>query len=239
MRFAPSEFIAGYAYAAFALVATLFLPQSRAVGLVVLFSAIGLASASFQIREVPFAMLFALPGLAAAITTYVLPRGLILTAFAVLFASDAAFALAGSEMEGAAQQAARIQAFEAQSACGEPRSIRPLAALPAGAVAGFVDQGPAILLYSTDSAIAGPYHRDAKGIEDTFAIFTGSPDAARAILKQRRIAYVMACRAAPDWKYYIDQAPNGLLAQLAKGRPPAWLSPAGGAGDTLVWKVEP
>ena len=113
--------------------------------------------------------------------------------------------------------------------------MAPLASLPRGRVAAFVDQGPAILVYTQDSVIAGPYHRDADGITDTFAIFTGTPDAAHAILKRRGVAYLMACQAAPDWNYYIARAPDGLLARLARHQAPDWLSPAGHAGDVSVW----
>jgi hypothetical protein len=157
----------------------------------------------------------------------------------MLLVSDASFALVGADIEGEAQQAARIKAFQAQFACGEKDAMAPLNRLAPGRVAAFVDQGPAVLLNTPDSVIAGPYHRDADGIEDMYAIFTGTEAEARAILKRRGIAYLMACRAAPDWKYYIDRAPAGLLARLAHNRRPPWLAPAGQSGDTFVWKISP
>src|SRR6185312_15556999 len=160
LHLAPSEFVAGYAYGAFSLIACLLLAPSRAVLLVVLFAGVALGVATFEIREAPFAMLFALPGLAAMLATYVLPRGVIAAALAVLIASDATFALAGAEIEGDARQAARIAAYEAQIACGQAPAMAPLAALPPGAVAAFVDQGPAVLIATRDAVIAGPYHRD-------------------------------------------------------------------------------
>jgi hypothetical protein len=239
MHFAPSEFVSGYCYAVFALIAGLFLSHTGAMVRTLLFAAAALTIATFEIRAVPFAILFALPGLAAAMATYLLPRGVVLTALALLVASDGAFALEGVQIEGVQQHLARIQRYQAQAACGEQAAMGPLISLPTGRVAGFVDQGPAILAYTQDSAIAGPYHRDADGIEDTYAIFTGMPEQARAILQRRGISYVMACSAAPDWSYYIAKAPNGLLARLARHQPPGWLMLARQAGAIQVWRVVP
>ncbi len=100
MRDAPGEFFAGYVYAAFALAATLFLATSRSVLLVVLFAGLALLAASFDMRQMPFALVFALPGLAAAVASYVLPRGLIATCLALLVASDAGFAFAAALLLG-------------------------------------------------------------------------------------------------------------------------------------------
>ena len=237
MHFAPSEFVSGYCYAVFALVAGLFLPRTAAMARSVLFAAVALTIATFEIRAVPFAILFALPGLAAAIALYLLPRGAIFTALALLVACDGAFAFEGVQIEGAQQHLARIRKYQAQAACGEPAAMSPLTSLPPGRVAAFVDQGPGIMAYTADSAIAGPYHRDADGIEDTYAIFTGTADQAQAILRRRGIAYVMACTGAPDWSYYIAKAPNGLMARLAGHDLPDWLKPAAQAGDIRIWRV--
>jgi hypothetical protein len=238
VSFAPSEFVMGYAYAVFALLAGLFLPRNRAVWLGLLFVCAALGMATLEIRETPFALLMALPGLAAVLAVYVLPRGLLMMVVAILLSSDAAFALTGAALEGDDAQATRIHAFNAQAGCGEAPAMAPLLGLPPGRVAGFVDQGPAILAYTQDSAIAGPYHRDSDGILDTYAVFTGPPDAAHAILKKRGIHYLMACSAAPDWHFYQDRAPQGLLAQLAAGELPAWLTPAGQSGAVTVWRVK-
>jgi hypothetical protein len=109
-----------------------------------------------------------------------------------------------------------------------------LNALPSGRVAGFVDQGPAIMAYTKDSAIAGPYHRDAAGILDTYDLFTGPNP--RSILQKRGIEYLMTCRAAPDWDFYA--ARGGLMAQLAAGQVPRWLTPAGNSGDVTFYRVK-
>ena len=79
--------------------------------------------------------------------------------------------------------------------------------------------------------------QDADGIADTYAVFTGSDVAAHAILEAPRRDYLMACSAAPDWSFYIAEAPQGLLARLASGHGPDWLVPAVHAGDVSVWRV--
>ena len=63
-------------------------------------------------------------------------------------------------------------------------------------------RGPIAL--DTDSAvIAGPYHRDRAGILDSYEIFAGKNR--QAVLHRRSIAYLMTCRAAPDWEFYRKQ----------------------------------
>jgi hypothetical protein len=111
--------------------------------------------------------------------------------------------------------------------------MAPLKAMPPGRVAAFVDQGPAVLAYTPHSVVAGPYHRDAAGILDTYEIFAGRDP--RAVLTKRGITYVMTCGAAPDWDFY--RAREGLIAQIAAGKAPGWLVPAGKSGDVVVYRL--
>lgn len=232
-QLAPSQTIGGYLYGVFALAMCAFAPRGRARNCVVAFAAIALLVATFQIRGVSFAILFALPGLAAALTRALLPRSIVWLAAGILLGSSGAFTLAGVMLEGPEHVERRVTAFHRQEACGSPAAMTLLNALPPGRVAGFVDQGPAILAYTKDSAIAGPYHRNQAGILDTYDIFTGQN--AAAILQRRGIDYLMTCRAAPDWEFY--RARGGLVAQLAAGRVPAWLIPAGKHGDVEVYRI--
>lgn len=118
--------------------------------------------------------------------------------------------------------------------------MRALEKLPPGRVAAFVDQGPAVLAYTGKSVIAGPYHRNAAGILDSYEIFAGKNP--RAVLQRRGIDYLMTCRASPDWNFY--RAKGGLLSQLAAGRMPAWLTAVEGtkgfdsaAGGVQVYRI--
>ena len=66
-QLAPSQTIGGYLYAVFALAMCAFAPPGRARNCVMAFAATALAVATLQYRGVSFAILFALPGLAAAL----------------------------------------------------------------------------------------------------------------------------------------------------------------------------
>lgn len=230
----PSQTVGGYVYAAFALALCFVAPAGRARTVVIAFAAMALTVATFQYRATPFALVFALPGLAAALATLWDRRGLLWLAAALIFANGVAFTLAASLAEGQERVAAGATAFARQVACGGEPAMAALRPLPRGRVAGFVDQGPAILAYTSHSAVAGPYHRDAAGILDSYEIFAGKSP--RTVLDRRGITYVVTCRGAPDWDFYRSQ--GGLVAELAQKRKPDWLTPVGRSGDVEVYRVQ-
>jgi len=226
--FAPSEFVGAYVYACFALAACFFAPGARRHWPVIALAATALLVATLQIRAVPFAILFALPGLAAALSRL----KLVPLAFGLLLGSDITFALAGDFIEGPGHDK-RMAAYTSQVGCADEKSLAPLKALPPGRVAAFVDQGPAVLANTRHAAIAGPYHRNADGILDSYAIFAGRDP--RGVLNARGIDYVMTCSASPDWEFY--RAKGGLVAGLAAYHVPSWLIPAGSKGQVAVYRV--
>jgi hypothetical protein len=230
---APSQVVGGYLYAAFALAMCGLTPRGRARLAVIVFAATALLVATFQYRGVNFAILFALPGLAVALVRLTQQRSIVWLAVAILAASGGIFTLAGALAEGQDKVALRAMRFKAQEDCGHETPMEVLKNLPPGRVAAFVDQGPAILAYTGNAVIAGPYHRNAAGILDSYAIFTG-PDP-REILQKRGIDYLMTCRAAPDWEFY--RARGGLIAALADGRVPGWLIPVGKSGDVELYRI--
>ena len=250
---ALSEFVAGYIYAIFGLAAAIWVfftapPDERfAPAILCAFAIMGLIVGTLEFRAIPFAMIATLPAIAVFIRREIISRmkpGILApfaAAAAVLFLSGAAFQLAGGTLvESNAHLVERIGAFQAQLGCGSGEGLAPLVRLPKGRVAGFVDQGPAILLNTSDSAIAGPYHRDAAGIIDTYRLFTGTTSRAASILKARNIDYLMVCTAAPDWRWYQEHAgKDALIADLAQSRLPEWLEPAGhdNTGHVRVYRV--
>jgi MFS family permease len=235
-RLSPSQTVGGYVYAVVALALCFVAPPGRARNVIIAFSVVALAVATLQYRATPFALVFALPGLAAALvrlTERQVVRAVWLVV-ALLLANGAVFTLATSLIEGQNRMASRAQAFAQQVSCGDEQAMRMLKTLPRGRVAGFVDQGPAILANTPHSAVAGPYHRDAAGILDSYEIFAGNNP--RAVLDRRGIAYVMTCRAAPDWGFY--EAQGGLIAKLAQGAVPDWLVLVGRTEDVEVYRVK-
>jgi hypothetical protein len=230
----PSQTIGGYVYAVFALALCFAAPAGRARNIAIAFVLVALAVATLQYRATPFALVFALPGLAAALAVFWDRYGLLSLAAVLIFANGVAFTLAASLAEGQERVAMRATAFARQVACGEEPAMAMLKPLPPGRVAGFVDQGPAILAYTPHSVVAGPYHRDAAGILDSYEIFAGKNP--HTVLDRRGITYVMTCRGAPDWDFY--RAQGGLVAELAQSRIPAWLAPVGRSGDVEVYRVK-
>jgi hypothetical protein len=228
--FAPSEFFSGYGYALVGFACCWFAPESRARNLLLVLAGTGLLVATFEIRAVPFAVLFALPGIGAA-ATRLKPVPLTL---ALLLGNEAAFAVAGAALEGRDHLNARVAVHARQLACLTPAAMAPLARLPPGRVAAFDDQGPAVLAYTNDGVLSGPYHRNAAGLLDNDAIFAG-PDP-RAVLRRRGISYLMTCAATPDWEFYA--ARGGLVAWLAAHQVPAWLTPLGSKGNVTLYRVD-
>lgn len=250
-KIALSEFVTGYIYALFGVAAAIRVlftspPNARFAPLVLcIFAMAGLIVGTLEFRAVPFAIIAALPAIGVFAHREIISRmkpGLLApfaAIAAILFLSDAAFAVAGGTLiESNSHLSSRIDEYHAQLGCNSTEGLSPLALLPKGRVAAFVDQGPAVLLNTADAAIAGPYHRDAAGILDTYSLFMGTPSQASAILKARNIDYLMICTAAPDWVWYQKRSTkNALIEQLAQNQLPPWLLPAGQSQNVRVYRV--
>ncbi len=247
----PGNFFAGYCYAVLAVLAAAcaaFLVERRerrAALTVAAIAASALLVTSIEVRGLPFALLYALPGLAAFVVIGVerlrlskvlAPIVLVASLFA---ASDASFALVGHSIQTslpANRQFDRVQEAWMDD-CLKPAAFRNMAALPAGRVLGLVDQGPSILAYTHHSAVGGAYHRNAAGILDTYAAFTGTPAQSAAVIARRGIDYVAICKPAPDYAFYrAHDGGKGVLSILAKGQSIAWLEPI--ASNNSPGKIE-
>jgi hypothetical protein len=251
---APGDFLAGYVYAvlvSLAAIGAVFLVERQnraAAALIAAFALSALAVTSFEVRGLAFAQMFALPGLAAfvvlAVSRLDLPgvRGAIATVVALFVASNASFAVAANAIQRAQPAGRQFDAVQDswRKACLAPEDFRALAALPKGRLLSLVDQGPYILADTHHSAVAGPYHRDADGILDTYAAFTGTPAQSAAVMKRRGIDYVVFCRPAPDFAFYrAHDEGRGILSLLANGKRVAWLAPLphSGPGKIEIYRV--
>jgi hypothetical protein len=231
----PDVFIAGYLYAAacFAATCTMLALSGKArldLLALALLAGTALAVATLEIRGVPFAGLFGLPGLAVLVVYSLrrieaLNRARVLQAClaaAVLFgASDVSFDVAGKFL-----QPQKATPKQNAALCYQRQTLSALDALPPGNMAAFVDQGPGILAYTRHAVVAGPYHRDVVGILDTNTIFAGPPAEAARVISRRKIDYVAVCSVSPDYPLYLEENRQGLLAGLARGSVPNWLKPA-------------
>jgi hypothetical protein len=246
-------FFATYVYALVgfaASVAAIFLVERqnrRAAIVVCAFAAAALTVATWELRGAGFAILAGLPGIAVTIRQLALRwirPGLWRAAaiiVALLAASDLAFAYFGIYiLEGPAHVEQRTLARAAGVECIGKDATTQLAALPRGQVADLLYAAPAILLYTNDTVMAGSY-RDFDAILDTYALFTGPPNAGAAILRKHQVDYIATCRLGGAYTYYIKAGgPGGLLSQLDKGHVPPWLTPLPPSGpkhQVQIYKV--
>lgn len=233
----PGTFFATYLYAVAgfaASVAAVFLVEreNRTPAIILcVFSGAALAITTFQVRGMPFAILFGLPGIATTITMLVARYArttmiaIVATICALALMSNIVWDIAGRYViEGPTHVVKRTTVRNKAMDCMKPEAVTQLATLPKGRVAAMPDQGPAILAFSQHSAIGGPYHRNARGILDTYDLFTQKPDVGAHILKERGIDYVMTCKSSPDYGFYLKEGgKDALLHELDAGRDPPWL----------------
>lgn len=90
--------------------------------------------------------------------------------------------------------------------------------------------GPAILWRSDLRVIAGPYEM-LPALADTARFFDGSEEAARAVVRRRRISYVLIC---------ASDLGHGFGGTLAEGAAPRWMKPVrldGGPAEFRLYRV--
>jgi hypothetical protein len=132
-----------------------------------------------------------------------------------------------------------IVAADPAAACETVSSLSALAALPPGRVMAPIDSGPAILAATAHSVFAAPYHRNNAGNRAMLDAMLAAPDAARRLLADRRVDYVLVCPAAPDQKDFEAMAPDGLAAGLGRGEAPDFLERVelAGAPQFSLWRT--
>jgi hypothetical protein len=121
--------------------------------------------------------------------------------------------------------------------CLTDEALAPLAALPPGRVLGPIFLGPAILLHTTHSIVAAPYHRAVPELEAALTGLGGTETDLRRAATAQGVTYLVACPARPA----DDLQPEPAFAtRLARGEVSApWLSPVPGPGVLKVWRVMP
>ena len=127
----------------------------------------------------------------------------------------------------------------AERECLGPASAALLARVPEGQVLAPVFYGPAVLMLSPHSVVAGPYHRAGRAILDAIHATHRPPAEARAIIAARQVDYVAICATSRESAIAAKKAPDGLLAALLSGAAPAWLASVPGRDGTMLrlWRV--
>jgi hypothetical protein len=111
------------------------------------------------------------------------------------------------------------------ASCTASATLAPLNGVPKGIIADVFDMGPAILVHTPHSVIAGPYHRNAASIADSVRLWRAGDDEAKAIAARYSATYVLGCVGTNDLAAAKKEAPEGLWARLEGGEVPAWLEP--------------
>ena len=125
-------------------------------------------------------------------------------------------------------------------ACKSDASLAGLNSLPRSNILAPLDFGPRILLLTPHSVLATSHHRNDQAMADQIRIFTSAPDAARGLLEAHNIRYIVTCDAEPELALYAKRQPDGLWAQLSKGRKPEWLQPVHIRDNGLyIWRIVP
>jgi hypothetical protein len=103
-----------------------------------------------------------------------------------------------------------------------------------------IDLGSHTLLYTRDSVVAAPYHRDQQGLLDAFHFFDGPIAGGRDILAKRGVSLVVVCPGMPELQGLADAAPDSFVKLFAAGRLPPWLEEISAPGATLtIYRVVP
>ncbi len=116
-----------------------------------------------------------------------------------------------------------------------------LAALPAGEIYAPLDIAPELLLVSDHSVIATGHHRGHIAMRVLIENALAPQDDARRALSQRGTRYVALCPAMAEARMYARIAPDGFVADLAKGEAPSWLQPVEIQGENglKLWRITP
>ena len=137
----------------------------------------------------------------------------------------------------------------AGSTAEKPKPREPLACAPRCDMFGRINKLPRAyilagldvtpsLLVATPHAFAGSaHHRGLAGIRRVIDGFIGDPEVAHRIMRAEGMDYVLIDPAGGEAALYSESAPNGLMARLVAGRPPAWLRPVPlGTSPLRMWR---
>ncbi len=218
--------------------------------IVLAFLLVSWAVLAWQIRGAAFATAFAIPfgawAVARARRDYrskaSVIRALVFVCVAATSAA-AAWASAGEALQAKLTPQTMLANYEGRvssaKSCAAPEAFRSLANVPSGVMLNQFSLGANVLVWTSHSVLAAPYHRNIAGTMVMMSALRSAPDDARPIISSSAATYVLICPAAPETSFYAHHAANGaapeatLSFMLAKGQYPDWLAPVELAGSPL------
>lgn len=207
--------------------------EDRRFGWMLLLSVLSVATVLMfmQIRAANIANMLAAIAAGAAAAFWLpaaraIPRTLprVLATAAILGMLSNAFPLfAGLAARAATGEKAKPADTIETPGCSAAVSLMALRAYPNGTILNVVDMGPALLLHTGHTVIAGPYHRTPAMITDMIRVWFADEAEARHIAAHYGADYVLTCGTAPNIAAALAQAPDGFASQLEAGHVPTWL----------------
>jgi len=118
--------------------------------------------------------------------------------------------------------------------------LNTLNALPPGTALTQIDLGAPILNFTKLSVTSAPYHRNASGILAALDMFIEDEQTAKQAIINMKADYVIACTDSGETNMMLKYGPDGMLARLKSGNPPAWLEKVDidSNGVLLVYRVK-
>lgn len=206
----------------------------------------GLLLSVVIIRTVSVATAFAIP-VAAALVAFLFERyrksqvpvrRILLVAVMLVVLVPGAVVSSLIQATPSGEKTKQKQATSSNELCQSALSVRALSALPKGNIVAPFDIGPMILAQTQHSVLASSHHRNERAMRDHIEIFRSEPEASYRLMKARGITYLAACPKEAELDFYSKKDPEGLWAQIGKGKVPAWLEPLPDLGEGIkVWRV--
>jgi hypothetical protein len=203
--------------------------------------------ASLVMRAGATANAFALPGAAwtlHAMLTWAraieppLKRTLA-TAAALLVASPGLPAVLLSSLPSAqTTREAQLPYAGTDRPCTDGVEVRAVGQLPPALLFATLDISPDIVVATRHRAMASGYHRNMAVMHDVIAAFSGTPEAAHALIRRSKADYVVLCPGLSEMILYRKRDPASFGPRLEAGERFDWLQPVPIAGSAvLVWRV--
>ncbi len=140
----------------------------------------------------------------------------------------------------AAEAAEMVASSRSSDACLMPSAFIDLAGLRPARVMTPIDLGSHMLLFTPHQVVAAPYHRNQKGVRDTFDFFNGHITGARQLVEDRGITLVVICPEMSEMRGLPNAATDSFVRLYEDGRLPSWLDDVSLLGSPLkVFSVRP
>ena len=127
-----------------------------------------------------------------------------------------------------------------RGACVAPAAYADLLGMPSTRIMTPVDLGAYVLLYTEHAVVSAPYHRNNRGLLDTFAFFNQPLEQGRAILDERGITLVVTCFALPEMEGIPEANEDSFVRLAARDALPDWLEEISDPEAPLtIYRVQP